>query len=451
MAQASERLTDFAPDIGSARIVTVTDGSTTQGPDGATSAGRRLGLVTVDQVLSGVANVATLVWVAHATSPIAFGEFSLVMMVFMVAQVAFRSLVSTTVLVHPEDADDRARSVLASAVVLSCSAGLVCILAALSLRAVGSGLGVPLIILGLALPLLLVQDVGRYLAIARQRPSYAVLLDLVWIAGLVVGFPVLQVLGSATLDRLVAVWAAAGVVAGLVVLLQYGVPARDGLQWVRDRWDFSWRSMVSGLTASATVLVTASLMTLFSSAVAVAAFRAATLLASPSTAVQLAVSTSAATDIARERDDPTAVARHMRRAIAIAAAIGVANLVVLVFLPDVIGRMLLGEAWLIVEPFMLAVSLRIVLMSAQSGIRASLIGRHRIQLAMVTDIVSMVLVGLTMVVGAVVGDVAGALWGMAAGTGVSTLCWYLALWWDGRRPPEGAAEVVDQAPVRRNR
>ncbi|MFC5727421.1 MULTISPECIES: hypothetical protein [Nocardioides] len=429
----------------------MTDGLTAQEPGSPTSAGRRLGLVTVDQVLSGVVNVAALVWVAHATSPIAFGEFSLVMMVFMVAQVAFRSLVSTTVLVHPEDADHRARSVLGSAALLSSAAGLVCIVAALGLRAVGSGLGVPLLVLGLALPLLLMQDVGRYLAIARHRPSYAVALDLVWMAGLAVGFPVLQMLGSATLGWLVAVWAASGAVAGLVVLVQYGMPARDGLRWVRDRWDFSWRSMVSGLTASATVLVTSSLMALFSSPVAVAAFRAATLLASPSTAVQMAVSTSAATDIARERDDLAAVTRHMRRAIAIAAAIGVANLIVLVFLPDVIGRMLLGEAWTIVEPFMLAVSLRIVLMSAQAGIRASLIGRHRIQLAMVTDIVSMVLVGLTMVAGAALGDVAGALWGMAAGTGVSTLCWYVALWWDGREPREDAAPVAGQMPVRRNK
>ena len=425
-------------------------GATTQRPDGPASAGRRLGLVTVDQVIAGLINVVALVWVAHATTPIQFGQFSLVMMVFMVAQVAFRGLVSTTVLVHPEDADDRVRSVLASALALSASAGLLCLLAALALGAVGSALWLPLVVLALALPLLLLQDVGRHLAIARQRPSYAVVLDVVWMGGLALGFPVLQLNGAASLEPLVAVWAVSGACAGLVVLVQYGLPAGSGMRWVRERWDFSWRSMVSGLTASATVLVTSSLMALFSSPLAVAAFRSATLLASPSTAVQLAVSTSAATDIARERDDPAAVARHMRRAIVIAAAIAVANLVVLVFLPDVIGRLLLGAAWQVVEPFMLAVSLRIVLMSAQAGIRASLIGRHRIQLAMVTDIVSIVLVGLTMVIGAAVGDVAGALWGMAAGTGVSTLCWYVALGWDGRtsREAEGAA---DQAPVRRKR
>lgn len=415
-----------------------------------TGSGRRLGLVTIDQILSGITNVATLVWVAHAASPLGFGQFSLVMMVFMVAQVAFRSLVSTTVLVHPEDADDRVPDVLASALVLSSLSGLLAALAGIVLQVASSELGVPLIILGLALPGLLVQDVGRHLAIARQLPSHAVTLDLIWMAGLSGGFVLLHLRGSATVGSLVAVWATAGFVAGVVALLQNGMPASVGLGWVRERWDFSWRSMVSGLSASATVLVTASLMTLFSSPLAVAAFRSASLLASPSTAVQLAVSTSAATDIARERDDSEAVARHMRRAIVIATAIGVANLLVLVLLPDAVGRLLLGDAWYVVEPFMLAISLRIVLMSAQAGIRASLIGRHRMQLAMVTDVVSIVMVGLAMVIGAATGDVAGALWGMAVGTGISTLCWYVALWWDGR-PENDASDADRHTLVRRKR
>ena len=134
-----------------------------------------------------------------------------------------------------------------------------------------------------------------------------------------------------------------------------GAPTGGGFAWLRERWDFSWRSMVSGLSASGTALATASLMTLFSSPIAVAAFRAATLLGAPSTAVQMAVGTSAAADIAREREDPRAVWRHVRRAILIATVVGVLNLVVLVFLPDVVGHAVLGEAWDIVEPLMLEI------------------------------------------------------------------------------------------------
>lgn len=406
------------------------------------SANRRLSLVTVDQILSSLSNIAALIWVAHAFEPIDFGRFSLVILVYTVAQVVFRSLISTTAIVHPEDADSRAGDILGATIVLGIGAGVVCSAAGLALVAADSRMGGPILVLGLSLTFLVLHDVGRYLAIAKQRPGGAVVLDSLWFALLAVGFVGTDQLGLDSLTWLIAAWTGSGVIASLWVFVQCGAPSGGGLAWLRERWDFSWRSMVSGLSASGTALATASLMTLFSSPIAVAAFRAATLLGAPSTAVQMAVGTSAAADIAREREDPKAVWRHVRRAIAIATVVGILNLVVLVFLPDVIGRAVLGEAWDIVEPLMLAVSLKVLLMAAQSGLRASLIGTHRIQAAMVTDIVAIVLVGVCMVIGAAWGDAEGALWAMAVGTGVSTVCWWIAVIWKGRGPlPELPAKA----------
>ncbi|GAA1503911.1 hypothetical protein [Nocardioides humi] len=410
------------------------------------SAGRRLSLVTVDQILSSLSNIAALIWVAHAFDPVDFGRFSLVVMVYTVAQVVFRSLISTTALVHPEDADTRPGAILASTVVLGVASGVLCVAAGFALVAADSALGGPIVVFGLAVPFLVLHDVGRYLAISRQRPGGAVTLDALWFVLLAVGLVGTQQLGLDSLTWLIAAWTGSGVIASLWVFAQCGAPTAGGLAWLRERWDFSWRSMVGGLAASGTALVTASLMALFSSPIAVAAFRAATLLGAPSTAVQLAVGTAAAADIARERDDPRAVWRHVRRAILIATVVAVVNLVVLVFLPDVIGHALLGEAWDIVEPLMLALSLKVLLMAAQSGLRASLIGTHRIQAAMVTDVVAIVLVGACMVVGAAWGDAEGALWAMAVGTGVSTVCWWIAVIWKGRGPlPElPAAPATDE-------
>jgi hypothetical protein len=64
-----------------------------------------------------------------------------------------------------------------------------------------------------------------------------------------------------------------------------------------------------------------------------------------------------------------------------------------------------------------------------------------------------------MVVGAAWGDAEGALWAMAVGTGVSTVCWWIAVIWKGRGPlpdlPAKAAtdehdgrEPVPARPVR---
>lgn len=399
-------------------------------------AGSRLSLITVDQVLSSLSNIAALIWVAHAFDPVDFGRFSLIVMVYTVAQVAVRSLISTTVVVHPEEADERPRTILASATVTGLAAGVLTGLAGLALLAADSALAWPVLALAVPMPLLVVQDVGRYLSIARRQPGRSVVIDGLWLVLMVAGFGAAVLADVDSLVWPVLVWSWAGGVSGLWVFVQYGLPGRDGVAWVREHWSFSWRSLVSGVASSGITLLFASLMTLFSSALAVAAYRAATLLAAPSTAVQLAVSTAAATDIARDREDAGAWRGHVRRAIMICLAVGVVNLLVLVFLPDPIGHAVLGEAWDLVEPLMLAISCKVLLMAGQSGLRAALIGRHRIQTAMVTDIVALVLIGICMVAGAVIGDAEGALWAMAVGTAVSTACWWIAIAWDSR-PPRG--------------
>ena len=58
------------------------------GQAGSSSSGRRLSLITIDQVLSSLSNIVTLIWVAHAFDAVDFGRFSLILMVYTVAQVA---------------------------------------------------------------------------------------------------------------------------------------------------------------------------------------------------------------------------------------------------------------------------------------------------------------------------------------------------------------------------
>lgn len=394
------------------------------------SSGARVSLATFDQILSSLSNVVVLICAAHAFDPIGFGNFSLVVMVYTVAQVVVRGLISTTVVVHPEDVDHRRGAIVSATLLMGCLLALGCFAGAALLWAADSALALPIVVFGLAVPLLTLHDVGRYMAIARLRPQGAVVIDTVW---LVLVVPAILLAGG-SLVALVAAWVGSGALAAVWVFVQAGPPTRGGIAWLRERWSFSWRAAVSGLVGSATVLVMATLMAVVSSAAAVAAFRAASLLAAPSSAMEVAVATSVAADIAREREDAKAVRRHMRRAVLVSTALAMVNLVVLVFLPDFLGRALLGESWYVVAPLMLAVCLRVLFMAAQSGVRASLVGRRRIQVAMVTDIISIVLVAVCMVVGAALGDASGALWAMAVGTAVCTVCWWIALWWAEAHP-----------------
>ena len=201
------------------------------------------------------------------------------------------------------------------------------------------------------------------------------------------------------------------------MFVQHGAPrARElSLDWLRERWHFSWRSLVASSSSAAVALVGSSLMAIVSGPLAVAAVRAALLLERPSTTVQTAVATSAATDIAREQSDNAGLLRHQRRTMTVSIAVAIINFGVLLAIPDSVGELLLGNVWGIVEPLLLVVGFHVAALAAQSGVRAALMGRRQIQSVMVVDITGTVLSIAGLVIGAALADAEGAMWGGVVG------------------------------------
>jgi O-antigen/teichoic acid export membrane protein len=224
-------------------------------------------------------------------------------------------------------------------------------------------------------------------------------------------------------------WAGAGAAAGLWVFIQQGVPGPHdvSLGWLRERWSYSSRSFVSATSTTAVTLVGSMLMALVSGPQAVGAIRAALMLERPSAALQLAVATSAATDIARERPDNSALMVIQRRTLLIATAVAVLNLLVLVLLPDSVGEAALGQMWPLVAPLVVLIGLRVVISASQSGLRAALLGRRQIKIVMYVDILSSVTTIVGLVVGAAIADAPGAMWGSLPGLALATVCWWAAL------------------------
>jgi O-antigen/teichoic acid export membrane protein len=393
-------------------------------------AGRRAGLVTFDQGISSASNLLMLIWVAHALSAADFGRFSLVFFVWVFTQNGVvRSLVSSTVMVHPEDADERPRSVLGAAVLLSLAVGALCGVLGAGLWWAGSNIGPPLLLVGVLMPLLGVQDVGRFIAIAESKPGRAVVLDSIWLGLMLGGFVAVEVSHGATLMWLVAAWAGTGALSGVWVFVQHGIPrARElTLDWLRERWHFSWRSLVASSSSAAVALVGSSLMAIVSGPLAVAGVRAALLLERPSTTVQTAVATSAATDIAREKSDNAGLLRHQRRTMTASILVALLNLAVLMVIPDSVGKLLLGNVWKIVEPLLLVVGFHVGVLAAQSGVRAALMGRRQIHSVMIVDITGTVLSIVGLVIGAALADAQGAMWGGVVGQGITAVIWWSVL------------------------
>lgn len=387
-------------------------------------------MVTIDQGISSASNLLPLIWVAHALTPADFGRFSLVFLVYVFAQTGVvRSLVSATVVVHPEDADECPRDVLGTAVLLSLVPTVLCLAGGAGLWWSGSAMGMPLIVVGAVMPLLGVQDVGRYIGIAESRPGRAVVLDTLWLGLMVAAFVVVSAGLTPTLTRLVAAWAVTGALSGVWVFVQHGVPrARElSVDWLRRRWHFSWRSLVASSSTATVALLGSALMAIVSGPVAVAAVRAALLLERPSTAVQLAVATSAAADIAREHPDNHGLMRHQRRTMLLSIAVAVLNMAIVLLIPDSVGHALLGDVWDTVQPLLLAIGFHVGALAAQSGVRAVLIGRREIGPVMVVDIAGTVLSIAGLVVGAAVADAEGAMWGAVIGQALTAVVWWAAL------------------------
>ncbi len=70
------------------------------------SAGRRLSVITVDQVVSGASNLLIAVLAARFLGVESFGLFGIIFMVYVTAQGLARGVVCEPVLVHPDEARD---------------------------------------------------------------------------------------------------------------------------------------------------------------------------------------------------------------------------------------------------------------------------------------------------------------------------------------------------------
>lgn len=391
------------------------------------SVGGRTTLVTVDQVLSGASNILVVLLVAHLLSPADFGRFTLIFLAYSSACVIGRSLICATILVHPEDADSRPRAILGSSLFYALGIGVVVLAAALPLHLTGSAIGTSLLWLSAFVPLMLIQDVGRFLAFAIQRPVRAVWLDSLWIVLEVVAFLVVLVRDDASLTLTAAIWAASGAISGLCVFVQVGFPRPSelDLSWLRSRWNFSWRAMVTGVTSEVSALVGFTAIALVSSGIVVGAVRAVLLLTRPGNIVITGVATAGIVDMSRDRLDNDATRKRIRRTVLVSVAAAVLNTVVLVLLPDSVGELVLGQTWDVAEPLALAAGLQLVLIAARNGIRVALMSRREIRLIMAIDIVGSVAMIVLSLIGALVADAEGVMWANVAGQGALSAVWWV--------------------------
>ena len=114
----------------------------------------------------------------------------------------------------------------------------------------------------------------------------------------------------------------------------------------------------------------------------------------------------------------------MRRTTTLTAGVAVANAVVLLLLPDVLGRLVLGATWAPTERLLWPACVQMVMLGLISGVRSALLGLKAVRTTTTLDIVgTAITLGLT-VVGAFVNGSLGAFWFLAAGQAVVAIMWW---------------------------
>ncbi len=405
---------------------TATGEQVTAGADvPASTAGRRLRTITVDQAISSASNVLVSVLAARALGVSDFGWFGLVLITYVATQGAARALVGEPLLVRPAEAESRPGEAIGTGLVLSGAIALIVTIAGLLTTLAQRDLGLGLVALGAFLPLIFLQDLGRYLAFATHRPGRALVLDLTWLGLLVVAVGAVLVSGSESLVLFVVAWAGSGAVAGLLTPLPYRhSKIRLGLGWLRETWPFSWRYALSFASMQTASLGVSVAIVGIAGSRALGAVRGALLLLGPFTQLQAASIAAGVAEVSRMEAGAAAVARHVRRTTTLTAGVALANAVALLLLPDVLGRLVLGATWEPTERLLWPACVQMVMLGLISGVRSALLGLKAVRTTTTLDIAGTVItLGLT-VVGAFVNGSLGAFWFLAAGQAVVAIMWW---------------------------
>ena len=408
-----------------------TPGSTTAG----SSAGRRLRTITIDQAISSASNVLVSILAARALGVSDFGWFGLVLITYVATQGAARALVGEPLLVRPAEAESRPGEAIGTGLVLSAGIALVVVAAGLVTSTVQRDLGLGLVALGAFIPLVFLQDLGRYLAFATHVPRRALVLDLTWLVLLVVAIGVVLASGSGSLVLFVVAWAGSGALAGLLVPLSYRHSRiRLGLGWLRETWPFSWRYALSFASMQGASLGVSVAIVGIAGSRALGAVRGALLLLGPFTQFQAAAIAAGVAEVSRMEAGAAAVARHVRRTTTLTAGLAVANATVLLLLPDALGRLVLGATWAPTERLLWPACVQMVLLGLISGVRSALLGLKVVRTTTTLDIVGTAVTLGSTVVGAFVNGSLGAFWFLAAAQGVVAIMWWGTYLTRGRLP-----------------
>jgi hypothetical protein len=303
----------------------------------------RVWSTVIDQVFSSASNGIFTFAVAVASTTQSFGQIILMVTALITVLGVQRGALGTPLLLKSDQTTEQIRRDGSFALVAGLATGCAVLVVMVTF---GHAVGLPAVLLGLSAPILLCQDVLRYVTFADGRPQVAATWDGIWFLGTLL-LLVSTWLKLATVPWLIGAWAALGLLAfaGMAADLRM-MPRVDGFgRWVKDGWQHRVRFAADAGVEQIGVFLVLAMAAVLLSPAATAALRGATVLLSPvailAGALQLIVISESTRHSAQPRDVWNAALRLM----AGIATSGVLLGVVLCSLPANVGAYLLGRSF----------------------------------------------------------------------------------------------------------
>lgn len=389
-------------------------------------AAHRVGLVSLDQAISSVTNLAASLIAAHALPPAEFGAFGIVFATYMLVIFLVRAATGEVLLLSGEDHAKRESTTNLVIALAGGLAGGVAIAAAA--LAVGGPTGRGLLPLAIGLAGLTLQDAIRYVGFATRRVRLALISDLLWL-GLMLAFFAPALWRTLDIGEVSALWVASGVASaiGTLPFARLERPSTARMRgWLRAKRGLMLnlvvdRGLVSG-SQQGVIYIIALLIGLQGNA----AYRAAQIVMGPVNVLAAGIMTSTVPYLVRIwRDRPSQL---ITRAAAIAAATGVGFLILtltIAAMPDSIGRPLIGRSWALGAPVLpimaVIVSVQAPNFAALGALRA--MGGAGSALAIRILVVPATLAAVA--IAALSGSIAAVMWTQAGCVAVATTLWWL--------------------------
>lgn len=301
----------------------------------------------LDQGVSSASNFLFLLVIARSASTSALGAFVLAFSFFTFALTVSRSCLgiplSTDLNKLSGDGErEFVGRTMAVALVFGAMIG-VGILVFVAAFPMEDSLGKAMLTIAAFSPLLVAQDIGRYVNIGNGMPGRALVSDLIWLTAVLANWA--WSLHTGTLSPGVGVvwWVSGGLLAGLYLVPSLRVPAFSGT-WTWFRRDARRRHLVwDAVLGAGTPMVIVAMIAAIVSTVAVGDIRGAGILVTPMNVLVAAVVTGTVAEASRLS---WSNARRLIMAVtAVLVAFSLAWAALLLALPRTIGVQLLGETW----------------------------------------------------------------------------------------------------------